>query len=39
MLSRGYTGTLPTSAPRRFGGPEALLLITTLLTAVALVLY
>lgn len=39
MLSRGYTGTLPTAATPRFGPAEALLITTALLTAAALALY
>lgn len=39
MLSRGYTGTLPTSAAPRFGMAEVLIVTTAALTAAALALY
>ena len=39
MLSRGYTGTLPTTTVARIGSAEVLLVITAVLTASALALY
>jgi cobalt/nickel transport system permease protein len=39
MLSRGYTGVLPSAHRSRIGGAEILLVSTALLTAAALALY
>jgi len=39
MLSRGYDGTLPTAEPLRMRPVDALVLVTALLAAAALILY
>jgi cobalt/nickel transport system permease protein len=39
MLSRGYTGVLPSAGSSRLGAPELLLVVTAALTAAAVALY
>lgn len=39
MLSRGYTGMVPVTSASRLGAADALLVLTSLLTAAALALY